>query len=240
MSDAVAEGTSRPYLHTAHAPGYGIAIRRSVFLAGAAALLGAAPAADPLLRFQLHATFYSKQLQIEPAVDPQVFVGDPTVSIGGIGLEGIEHVAGLRALRLSDANVPLFTAEGAHMGFTSTKWLAATGSASLAPFDDGAVRVKLDFVNLVVFGAYSVLKRFAGASGDVFLPLDGAGDKNGFVADDAGHASLAIRSPQPLGETGALLLVYHSNGKPQAQRSGSIGVTSHDHLIAPFGAITSS
>jgi len=207
---------------------------RRAFLAGTVALLGAAPASATSFRFQLHAAYYSRHMEIDPAVDPQVFVPDRNVTVGGIGLEGIEHVAGLRALRLNDPDLGLYTAEGAQMGFTSSRWTAGAGTGSIAALDDGSERIKLEFTNLVVFGAYSLLKKFAGASGDVYVPLDGSGNANVFTADDTGRATLNIVSPQPLGAKSAILAVYHSDGKPKTQRSGTIGTTSHDHLIAPL------
>lgn len=210
-------------------------MRRIAFLAGAAALLGAAPAAAPQVRFELHGAYFSKEMQIEPALDPQVFVADPTVAVGGIGLEGIEHVAGLRALRLDERDTPLFTADGVGMGFTSAKWLSATGSGTIVAAGDGSSRADLEFAHLVVFGAYSLLKRVSGASGDIFIPLDGTGRASTFIADHAGAAGVSVRSPQPLDPRGAILLVYHSDGRVHTPRGGSIGLTTHDHLIAPLG-----
>lgn len=211
-------------------------MRRRDFLAfaGALPLLGAASEAPGSLRFELNAVYFSRQMQIDPALDPQVFVPDPTVAVGGIGLQGITHVAGLRALRLDDPDTQLFTADDVGMGFTSTRWLAARGSGAVATLSDGSSRVTLAFERLVVFGAYSLLKRVSGASGDVYVPLDGTGRKSAFIADAAGGARIALQSPQPLDPTSAILLVYHSDGKPQGLRAGALGLTTHDHLIAPL------
>ena len=173
-------------------------------------------------------------MQIEPPVDPQVFVADRTVAVGGIGLENIEHVAGLRALRLDQRGAPLFSAEGAHLGFTSTKWVAARGTGTIVDLDDGAQKVNLEFSDLLAFGVYSVFKQMRGASGSVYVPLDGSAKTNSFKADALGSVALSISSPQPLNPKGALLVVYHSDGKAHGLDRGAVGIVAHDHLIAPL------
>src|SRR5579872_2775447 len=168
---------------------------------GFLSVLAAAPATSQRLRaaaagteivFQLHGAYYSKQMQIEPPVDPQVFVADRTVAVGGIGLENIEHVAGLRSLQLDQRGAPLFSAEGAHLGFTSTKWVAARGTGTIVDLDDGAQKVNLEFSDLLAFGVYSVFKQMRGASGSVYVPLDGMAKTNSFKADALGNAALSI------------------------------------------------
>lgn len=190
--------------------------------------------AGAMLTFQLHGMYYSRQMQIEPPVDPQVFVADRTVAVGGIGLDNIEHVAGLRALQLSERNAPLFSAEGKHLGFTSSKWVAAQGSGVIAGLDGGRQDVILRFSDLLAFGVYSVFKRMRGASGRVYVPLDGTAKTNSFKASAAGTAALSIVSPQPMAVDSAILLVYHSDGKAHGLDRGTVGIVSHDHLIAPL------
>jgi len=208
-------------------------MRRRAFLAAAGVLplLGAASEASAL-RFELNAVFFSRHNEIDPETDPQVFVPDRTVAVGGVGLQGIEHVAGLRALRLNDPDTQLFSAEGVGLGFTSSKWLAAAGTGKVLAVDDGSSRALLNFTHLVVFGTYSLLKAVAGASGEVYVPLDGTGRGSTFIADAAGGAHVQVRSPQPLETHTTILLVYHSDGKAHAPRSGALGLTTHDHLIA--------
>ena len=208
---------------------------RGEFLAGAAALAAAPAASDVPLRFELYAAYYSRSLQIVPAVDPQVFVADPSVLVGGIGLQNIEHVAGLRALKLDDPDLPLFAADGAHLGFTSKRWIVAGGNVSIADLDDGAQQIALAFENLVVFGSYSLFKHVQGANGMALVPLDGTGRSSAFTADAAGSVRLSVRTPQPLDPRGAITLVYNSDGKPHPQTPGPIGLTAHDHLIATLG-----
>jgi hypothetical protein len=210
-------------------------VTRGDFLAGAAAIAAAPGAVGQQLRFELYASYYSRQLQIVPAIDPQVFVSDPSVLVGGIGLQSIEHVAGLRALKLDDPDLPLFTAEGAHMAFTSKRWIAASGTGKLVDHGDGAQRIALSFEGLVVFGSYSLFKHVVGASGMALVPLDGTGRTSAFTADAGGSAKLEVRTPQPLDLHGAITLVYNSDGKPHRDLPGPIGLTAHDHLIATLG-----
>ena len=193
------------------------------------------PASAETVRLELHGAYYSRLLQIVPGVDPQVFVADPSVTEGGIGLENIEHVAGLRALRLdgSDADAPLFSAEGMHLGFTASRWLHAHGTCSIAAAGEGT-QVTVKAGGLIAFGTYSVFKRVAGASGDVDLPLDGTGVHNSFRAAADGSVSTTLASPQPLDPHGALFFIYHSDGKAHGMDMGTIGVSAHEHLIAPL------
>jgi hypothetical protein len=208
---------------------------RGEFLAGLGAVAAAPGGGGMLLQFELYAGYFSTRLQIVPAVDPQVFVSDPSVLVGGIGLQSIEHVAGLRALKLDDPDLPLLTAEGVRMGFTSKRWIGASGTGSAANLGDGAQRLTLAFENLVVFGSYTLFKHVVGASGVALVPLDGTGRESAFTADAAGAAKLEIHTPQALDPNGAITLVYNSDGKAHRDAPGPIGLTAHDHLIAVLG-----
>lgn len=208
---------------------------RGEFLAGLGAVAAAPGGGGMPLRFELYAGYFSSRLQIVPPVDPQVFVSDPSVLVGGIGLQGIEHVAGLRALKLDDPDLPLLTAEGVRMGFTSKRWIGASGTGSVANLGDGAQRLRLAFENLVVFGSYALFKHVVGASGVALVPLDGTGRASAFTADDGGSAKLEIHTPQALDPNGAITLVYNSDGKAHRDSPGPIGLTAHDHLIAVLG-----
>jgi hypothetical protein len=187
------------------------------------------------LRFELYASYYSSRLQIVPPVDPQVFVYDPSVLVGGIGLQSIEHIAGLRALKLKDPDLPLYTADGVRMGVTSKHWIGANGTGSIADLGEGAQSIGLSFENLVVFGTYSLFKHVVGASGIALVPLDGTGRTSAFTADAVGSARLDVRTPQALDLQGAITLVYNSDGKPHRDAPGPIGLSAHDHLIATLG-----
>ncbi len=208
---------------------------RGEFLAGVAAAAAAPGAPGVPLHFELYASYYSNRLQIVPAIDPQVFVSDPSVLVGGIGLQNIEHIAGLRALKLEEPDSPLYTAEGVRMGFTSKRWIGANGTGSIIDLGDGAQRIALSFENLVVFGAYSLFKHVVGASGLTLVPLDGTGRTSTFTSDAGGSAKLEVHTPQPIDTRGAITLVFNSDGKPHRDAPGPIGLTAHDHLIATLG-----
>jgi hypothetical protein len=209
---------------------------RGEFLAGAAAVAAAPGGAGSPLRFELYANYFSGRLQIVPPLDPQVFVSDPSVLVGGIGLQNIEHIAGLRALKLDDPDVPLYTADGVRMGFTSKRWIGAGGTGTIGDLADGSQRLTLEFENLVVFGSYTLFKHVVGASGVALVPLDGTGRASGFTADAAGSAKLEIHTPQALDPNGAITLVYNSDGKAHREAPGPLGLSAHDHLIAVLGS----
>ncbi|MGH7660461.1 MAG: hypothetical protein ACRENA_06050 [Vulcanimicrobiaceae bacterium] len=171
-----------------------------------------------------------------PAVDPQVFVQDPHVTVGGIGLENIEHIAGLRALQLDDKSLPLFTADGVHLGFTSTKWLSASGTAEILDDASGSPVVEMRFHGLVAFGVYTVFKQIPGATRPVSVPLDGTGKSSTFRAAETGSAYVRVRSPQALDETSTLRLVYHSDGHARGLDPGQLGIVAHEQLVAPLGS----
>lgn len=208
------------------------------FLTGTAAALaaagGRARAAGPLA-FELHGAYWSQREQIVPAVDPQVFVEDPSVTVGGIGLENIEHAAGLRALRMGEGRKQLFTADGVHLGFTSTKWLAASGTAEILDDDAaGSPVVVMRFHELIAFGVYSVFKQIPGATRTVNVPLDGTGKSSTFRATETGSAVVRVRSPQALDEATTLRLIYHSDGRVHGLDPGPLGIVAHEQLVAPL------
>lgn len=172
-----------------------------------------------------------------PAVDPQVFVEDSSVTLGGIGLENIEHAAGLRALQLEEGRKPLFTADGVHLGFTSTKWLGASGSGEIAPDDAaGSPVVIMHFRGLIAFGVYSVFKQIPGATRSVNVPLDGTGKTSTFRATETGSAVVRVRSPQALDEATTLRLIYHSDGRAHGLDPGPLGIVAHEQLVAPLAS----
>ncbi|MBV8601398.1 MAG: hypothetical protein JO359_07525 [Candidatus Eremiobacteraeota bacterium] len=184
--------------------------------------------ASASLTFQTHGAFFSKETHTSPALDPQVFVADAT-AVAGVGPQSIEHLAGLRPLRLDEENVALYTADAVGLGFTSSKWLAAEGTAKLAQRE-----ISLHFSRLIVFGVYSLFKNTFSSSGVTFAPLDGEGTRNSFKADAAGSASLTVTTPESLTNRNAILLVYHSDGTDHGAQRGKIGFTAHHHLIAPL------
>ena len=164
-----------------------------------------------------------------PAVDPEVFVADSSVATGGIGLENIEHIAGLRALRLDDPDLPLFAADGLSLGFTSEKWIHATGTIALSNAGSG-VRVGLNLERLVAFGVYGIFKQIAGTSGPVDVPVDGTGATSTFRAGARGEANLTVVSPQGLEPQSDLYVTYHSDGRAHGVDPGIFGINAHRHL----------
>lgn len=188
--------------------------------------------APQTLAFQLHGAFYSRETATTPPIDPQVFVAEAAAKAGP-GPQGIDHVDGVRPLRLSDPDTQLVNAESAPLLFTTSRWLAGTGSASLTDAANGAQEITLRFQRLIVFGVYSMFKNSFSSAGVIFTPLDGEGTRNSFLADAAGNATFILTTPQRLTARNALLLVYHSDATDHGPVRGKIGWDAHHHLIAP-------
>ncbi|MBV8074608.1 MAG: hypothetical protein JO140_04185 [Candidatus Eremiobacteraeota bacterium] len=196
---------------------------RSEFIAGLAGVT-IADANAMTVWFQTHAAFFSNQTHTSPAIDPQVFVVDASAA-AALGPQSIEHVAGVRPLRLEEESVPVYTADGAGLGFTGSKWLAAEGRAIVTP---QIVEVRLG--RLIAFGIYSLFK--SAYESTTFAPLDGEGKRNSLKADAMGAATLTVTIPEVLTPRSAILLVYHSDGTDHTLQRGKIGYTAHHQLIA--------
>jgi hypothetical protein len=183
--------------------------------------------------FSPYAPFYSSSTSATPAVDPQVFVKDSTAT-AGVGPQSIAHAAGYRpALLQSDpAGSPLFNAHGAPLGLTLGQWLGATGSADFETINANAQSATVRFAGLSPYGAYSVFVHPPGQDETAFLPLDGAGVGNTFVADAGGSASLNVFVSPPLANGSAIVVVFHSDGLTHGLDFGAPGITSHIQLIA--------
>ena len=185
------------------------------------------------LTFQLHAAFFSRETNASPPIDPQVFVVDDRVTKGGTGPQGIEYIAGVRPMRFNiEPDVPLVNAEGSPLLFTVSRWIAATGSASIADAEGVSQDITVRFSHLIGFGVYSLFKNTFSAAGVVFTPLDGEGTHNTFKADEAGNGTFALNTPDRLTNRNAILLVYHSDGMDHGSQRGKIGYDAHHHLIA--------
>ena len=182
--------------------------------------------------FELHATFFSRETNTSPAIDPQVFVVDDRVSTAGTGPQGIAHIAGVRPMALNEPDVALVNAEGSPLLFTVSRWTSATGSASIADTSGISQEITVRFSKLIAFGVYSLFKNSFSAAGVVFTPLDGEGTHNTFRADQLGAATFAVTTPQRLTNRNAILLVYHSDGVDHGSDRGKIGYSAHHHLIA--------
>jgi len=183
--------------------------------------------------FSPYAPFFSSSTGTMPAVDPHVFVKDPT-AIAGVGPQSIAHADGYRpALVQSDPLAsPLFNAHGAPLGRTLGQWLGATGSVDLETINANAQRATVRFSGLSPYGAYSVFVQPAGQDETAFTPLDGAGVGNTFVADAGGSASLSVLVSPPLASGSAIVVVFHSDGLTHGLDFGAVGITSHIQLIA--------
>lgn len=185
------------------------------------------------LTFQPHGAFYSRETATTPAIDPQVFVADLAAKAGP-GPQSIDHIAGVRPLRLADPEMPLVNAESAPLLFTNSRWLAAAGNASLADAPGGGQEITVRFQRLIVFGVYSLFKNTFSSAGVVFAPLDGEGTKNSFQADALGNATLVITAPERLTARNGIVLVFHSDAADKGPQRGKLGWDAHHQLIAPL------
>ena len=183
------------------------------------------------LALETHAGFFSTEVKLEQALDPQVFVKAPSAE-SATGPQGIKHVAGFRnALVADDATLPIFTADGKPMDMTLGQWLSAQGDVVLTPMAGGAQRVKVALSGLKPNGHYSFFKNHFDQKPIGFTPLDGLGTDNSFIASAAGRGVVSIMSPSPLTHDNAVLLVYHSDGKTYGKSRGEIGLNAHHQLI---------
>ena len=175
------------------------------------------------LRFVTHAAFFSGEMHLGQAIDPQMFVRDRKAP-AGIGPQKIRHVAGIRNLRFSDASsTPLFSAAGKRLGFTAGRWLGAHGVVTIAAAANGA-NIVATFSGLKPHGVYSLFENHFDVKPVGFTPLDGDGKHNSFTAGAAGDATVRIHSPRMLTHANAVLLVYHSDGKTHGRVRGQIGI----------------
>ena len=101
-------------------------------------MLAAAAHAEPaVIPFETHAAFFSSEMHMKDAIDPQVFVKD-AAGKAGVGPQQITHEAGLRNPRVTDApSMPIFNARGAALSMSLGEWLGPQGEAVLTPRDDG-------------------------------------------------------------------------------------------------------
>jgi hypothetical protein len=198
------------------------------------ALFLAAASADDTLSFVTHAAFFSKETHQAKPVDPQVFVRDPQ-SPAGVGPQGIEHGAGIRPALIDQdgKSTALVNAKGEPLGFDLGHWLAAHGTATVAPQAGGKANITVSFEGLRPNGHYSLFENHFDQKPIGFTPLDGAGEHNNFVADTDGAAKLTVTAPSLPTSANAILLVYHSDGESHGKERGQIGVTAQHQLIAP-------
>ena len=183
------------------------------------------------LSLETHAGFFSTEVKLKQALDPQVFVQASSAE-AATGPQGIKHVAGFRnALVADNLTLPIYTADGKPMDMTLGQWLSAKGNVVLTPMAGGAERVTVALSGLKPNGRYSFFENHFEQKPIGFTPLDGQGTDNSFVASADGRGVVSIILPSPLTHDNAVLLVYHSDGKTYGKSRGEIGLNAHHQLI---------
>jgi hypothetical protein len=184
------------------------------------------------LVFEAYALDFSRAARLEPPIDPQVFVQDPT-SGAGTGPQQISHAAGLRNAGIADpAGALAYDAGGGSLGFTLGEWFAAQGGASIVHLSGGSDRVTVSLRHLIAFGVYSLFEVTYASDGPIARPLDGNGNSSGFTATVAGTATVIVDSPRVLTGSDAIVLVYHSDATDHGLAAGTPGSDAHVQLIA--------
>jgi len=202
-------------------------------LSGGCMLLAMAANAEPLvIPFETHAAFFSAEMHIKDAIDPQVFVKD-AAGKAGVGPQQITHQAGLRNPRIADAPaLPIFNANGVELPMSLGAWLGPQGEVILTPREDGTEKVTVILSKLMPGGRYSLFQNHFDQKPIGFTPLDGNGTDNNFVADAGGKAVISVVAPAALTHENAVLVVYHADGKTYGNVRGNIGVNAHHQIIA--------
>jgi hypothetical protein len=191
-----------------------------------------AHAQSTVLPFEPHADFFSAEVHIKDAIDPQVFVKD-AASKSGVGPQQITHRAGLRNPRVTESPaLPIYNANGAKLPMSLGAWLGPQGEVVLTPREDGKEKVTVILSKLMPDGHYSLFENHFDQKPIGFTPLDGKGTDNNFVADADGRAIVTVLAPAALTHDNAVLVVYHSDGKTHGSARGTIGVDAHHQMIA--------
>jgi len=184
-----------------------------------------------MLTFQLHMDFFSHETNQPQITDPQVFVAAPAAP-AGTGPQNIPHAAGVAPAHSSDPDsTPLVDAEAKPLNVTLGTWKAARGQATLRCQGDGET-LSGHFTGLLSNASYSLF--------DVHLRVQGAGrftplsPGNSFQSAASGTNDVTVGDIHPcLTSDDAVLLVWNSDGKPHGDSVGSLGMDTHNHLIAP-------
>ncbi len=205
----------------------------AVGIASGCMLLATTAHAEPVvLPFETHAAFFSAEMHIKEAIDPQVFVKDPAGK-AGMGPQQITHHVGLRNARVADSPaLPIFNADGAALHMSLGAWLGPQGEVILTPREDGKEKVTVILSKLMPGGHYSLFENHFDQKPIGFTPLDGKGTDNNFVADAGGKVVVTVIAPAALTHDNAVLVVYHSDGKTYGNVRGSIGINAHHQMIA--------
>lgn len=196
-------------------------------------LLAATAHAEPqVIPFKTHAAFFSTEMHLKEAIDPQVFVKD-AAGKAGMGPQQITHQAGLRNPRVADSPVlPIFNANGMALQMSLGAWLGPQGEVILTQREDGKEKVTVILSKLMPGGHYSLFQNHFDQKPVGFTPLDGRGTDNNFVADAGGKAVVTVVAPAALTHDNAVLVVYHSDGKTYGNVRGNIGINAHHQIIA--------
>jgi hypothetical protein len=179
--------------------------------------------------FMTHAAFFADVTQGSDAIDPHVFVRDPSASAGS-GPENIQHVAAFRPedQATDDHTSPLYNADGKPLGFNIGQWLNSAGTVDAASSGMGD-QLHFGFTGLVQSGHYDVF-RLNPTTGAIF-PLDGAGTSNAFTATSLGTADFYVTTPAHITTFDRVLLIYNSDGMDHAMQPGAFGIDSHIELV---------
>ena len=128
--------------------------------------------------------------------------------------------------------------QGAALGFSLRRWLAATGSGTYLVKNSGA-EINISFQNLVPNGLYTVwCSRFK--SPPNFAAVDepcGAkdGSQNTFRADAIGNGVYKVSLNQPVEnrtETPPVIVIsYHSDNRTHGSKPGNFGKNTHVQLF---------
>jgi hypothetical protein len=160
----------------------------------------------------------------------QVFVADPHAQAEATETRVI-HVAGERRADASDPpGAELLTADGDHIQLTLGRWRAAHGT-----FTDDGMRFEARFGGLVVFGHYALFTQ-GPEDGAPLVPIDGAGIRDAFDADDAGNATFALGRTAPFGPGTRIYCIFASDGEEHRTAPGDLSRTTHIQLVATIDA----
>ncbi|MGF6722072.1 hypothetical protein P3T43_001419 [Paraburkholderia sp. GAS41] len=188
--------------------------------------------ASTTLPLETHAGFYSREVGLTRALDPQVFVADDGAP-AGIGPQGITHAAGMRNAFVDESdNRDLFDAHGEPLHMTLSQWLGATGTVMLSPQSNGTEKIDVSLSRLKPGALYSLFENHFEKNSVRFTPLDGSGKGNSFRADSQGAANIHVVAPAVLTHENAVLVVLHSDGIAHGDKRGNLGVDAHHQLIA--------
>lgn len=190
----------------------------------------------PVLLWGTAAAPAPKTLQLSAAdAAGRIFIGDPGAK-AGTGTNGAQHVAGIRPAGDDDAGTqPVYAANGIGLGISLEKWRGARGAVEIesSGMHD---RLTFHFANLIAFGTYSLFYAdLTNLSPQTPIEaLDGTGTSNTFTVGETGMATLTLTTPRPMGKNGALVLVYHSDGKAHGLSPGTVSIDAHEQIIAPL------